>query len=516
MLERQISFDFLNTHHTVTFHLAWATAVACLGTLQFGFHLSELNGTQLILSCNFSRPGPVDDYNDSFWGKHGLQQCIPIPDSDLSIITTMFVVGGLLSSMVIGSKTLSTTVGRKFNCIMNAILFAVGSLIMAFASSFNMINIGRLLCGLGAGSSVVISPILVNEITPVNHRGFLGSFLQLSLALGIMLSQVLSVYFANDQQWRFIFLFAGGIALLQFVLLFTIVESPKWLILSQNDTTEATNVLFYLRSNKRTVHHEINHWRRLSSNQTKKPEMEERTPLLEDLTLDFTPITPTKSRRGSIDPSTLSVYEFLTSKSYRKELFAIIIIMSGNQLCGMNAITFYGVIFLQNIVPEETNILYLTSALAFCNVVASLMVSPLFDRFGRKPLLLFSTVVMALSSFAISLGMITKINYLTAVACFVFIIGFSFGLGPIVYLMVPEFTNHNAISIGQSFGTVLNWLSNIAIAYFFPLLQGYLKGQVFLVFTGVNIFYLIMIVLFVPETKNLNDYDKVWDKFRYI
>lgn len=557
-LERQSPNDFLKIRHSVTFHLGWATAIACLGTLQFGYHLAELNGTQLILSCNFhGKPGPYESYHDTIWYKYGRKQCIPMNEADTTMATTMFTIGGLIASIIIGSNTFSTTIGRKMNCLLNTGLFMLGSGLMTIANTENILNIGRLLAGLAAGSSVVISPILISELAPCNHRGFLGSFLQLSISMGILSSQVFSIFFANDQQWRFIFLIATVIAIAQFIFLFTIVESPKWLITSKNDTTNATTILSSLRSDQQTVKHEINHWRRLSIGKRSKryPKLsiganggltEMITELLEDdnytdndnesaifdessplidtdpdsPTVDFHTIEPTASntRRGSIDPSTISLFEFLTKRKYRKELIALIVIMSGNQLCGMNSITFYGVIFLQNIVPESVNILYLTSALALCNVLSSLGVAPLFDKFGRKPLLLFSAFVMVLSSAVISFGLMYHINYLTAIACFLFIFGFSFGLGPLVYLMVPEFTSHNAISIAQSFGTVLNWISNISVAYFFPMFQDILHGKVFFIFTLINSFYFITIALFVPETKSLNSYEEVWDKrrFRYL
>lgn len=559
-LERQGPIDFLNIRHSVTFHLGWATAIACLGTLQFGYHLAELNGTQLILSCNFhGKPGPYDLYEDSFWFKYGRKQCIPMDETETTMATTMFTIGGLIASIIIGSNTFSTTIGRKMNCLLNTGLFMCGSSLMAVANLESSLNMGRLLCGLAAGSSVVISPILISELAPCNHRGFLGSFLQLSVSLGILLSQVCSIFFANDQQWRFIFLIAAVIACIQFVFLFTIVESPKWLITSKNDATNAASILSCLRSNQLTVKHEINHWRRLSIGKSAKtyPKLgirageltetihelledgdiyeednddgdvdsaiiDDTTPLVED-SANFSGFhaiepTPSNTRRGSIDPSTVSLWEFLSRRKYRKELIALVIIMSGNQLCGMNSITFYGVIFLQNIVPKSVNILYLTSALALCNVISSLCLSPLFDRCGRKPLLLFSAFFMMTSSGLISIGLMNGIGVLTAVACFMFIFGYSFGLGPIVYMMVPEFTNHNAISIGQSFGTVLNWLSNISVAFFFPLLQDILHGKVFFVFALINLFYLVTISMFVPETKSLNSYEEVWDKrkFRYF
>lgn len=511
MLLRQPSFDFLNHHHSLTFHLAWATIVASIGTFQFGYHLSELNAASSIISCKFHRPGPHKSYDQTIWYQFGLEQCIPMTEQQSTMMTTMFTFGGLISSIIISSSFFHC-LGRKTTCIMSSLFFMLGSFFMMISNNTSFMNAGRLLCGLGAGISVVISPILINELTPINHRGFLGSFLQVSLSVGIFTSQLISIPNANDQNWRYIFLTSFLISLVQFVLLFTIVESPKWLVINKNDTNNATDILTSLRSNVQTVPHEINHWRRLSIT---KSEVSESTPLIEDLSVDFHSLQPVKSRRGSIDPSNLTLYEFVTERKYRKELLAVILIMSGNQLCGMNSITFYGVSFLSNIVPDTTNILYLTSLLGLFNVLGAGLATPLFDRLGRKKLLLLSCLIMSITSFGISMGLVTNFEILVAVSCLLFILGYCIGLGPIVYLMVPEFTNHNVVAIAQSFGTTLNWISNMCIAYWFPVIHDTLGGYVFFVFTFINLAYLFLIILFVPETK-LKTYDEVWNHFTYI
>lgn len=501
-LQPSLSHDYMSYQHRLTFQLVWSTAIACLGTFQFGYHLSELNGTQLILSCTKHIQGPYKDYKDTTFGKLGLPECIPIPENSMSIITTMFTIGGMISLIIIGLKYMGL-MGRKLSSFISAGLYMIGSFMMTFATSYVLLNSGRFFAGLGAGLAVVISPILVNEITPVNHRGLLGSCLQLSLALGILSSQLISIYAANDQLWRYIFLLGFIISTTQFVLLFTTVESPKWLIMKQKDTSNATNILSSLRSNQNAVHHEINHWRRLSFGTR---DHNETSPLIQITNEDDT----------SNHPTDLQFWEFLTNTKFRPERIATSIIMSGNQLCGMNAITFYGVLFLQNIVPPSTNILYLTSGFALCNVISALMVSPLFDLVGRKPLLLFSALGMALSSFMISIGLINDLEMITAIACFTFIVAYTFGLSPIVYLMVPEFSNHNAVGICQSFGTTINWISNILIAFWFPILQSWLDGYVFLVFTVINLSILILIIVFIPETKGLNSYQDVWRGFKYL
>ena len=518
--------ESLYTSHRITPHLAWTTALSCLGTLQFGYHLAVLNAPQQILSCQMHIPGPFPSYLDTFWGRHGFDQCISLDSQDIAWMNTMFTVGGLLSSTIAGSHTVASICGRRNMQILCAGLYAGGSVIFALSNSFGTLNAGRFLSGLGAGASMVVSPVFISEISPFNHRGLMGSLLQFGVAIGILLAQLIALLWGNDQQWRMLFVFGTLMALFQFVFLFSTVESPKWLIMHRGEISRASDILQSLRSNVRATKYEIHHWRRLSTTQTGKAQ--ETLSLLEDPVNQetqtnvgdedsqpedgFYPLSTAMSGRGSIDPSTLSLQEYFTSRRYRREIIATAIIMTAQQLCGMNAITFYGVSVLSNIVPNGTNVLLLTCSLALCNVVLALAISPFIDRWNRKSLLLLSVSTMAFCSVLIAGGIVNGLDILAAVACFGFIIGFSIGLCQIPFLMVSEFCNHETISKSQSFGTMLNWLANIAIACMFPLLRSYLGGYTFLLFTAIGIFYLFAIVWWVPETKGKLNYADIWNK----
>lgn len=541
---RQPSSDFIKISHSVTFKLGWATTIACLSTFQFGFHLSVLNAPQNYISCKIGA-GNDGHYEDSFWGKHDMKQCIPMNQEGIALITTMFTIGGLVSSMLIGFSSLQVKYGRRTISLINSLFFLMGCICLTFASNFTMLNVGRFFTGLGAGSSLVISPILVNELTPFNHRGLLGSLLQFAVASGILTSQLIAIKWSNPLQWRFIFVFACFIALFQFIILFTTVESPKWLIINKGDVNQATDILHDLRSEPRTVVHEINHWRRLSggfsnANSSKNnikintlddqnkgyeafpnynsvnQQLIQSSSVLEssDSTdSEIIPLTRQVSRRGSIDPSHIGIKEFLSSQKFKLERHAIWVIMTGQQLCGMNAITFYGVSILSNILPSNINVLYITCSLALCNVIASLMISPFIDKFGRKPLLLISLFIMAICSFLIGLGLIKQFDYLVATSCFGFIIGYSTGLGQLPFMMVSELTNHDSIGVAQSYGSAMNWIANIIVAYSFPIVQEKIGGNSFYIFFSICSIYFLLVLLKVPETKGKSNYHDVWSGF---
>lgn len=438
----------------------------------------------------------MSDYNSTIWHSLGLQQCIPMSEQDTALVTTMFTVGGLISSIIVGLNLVNTNFGRKVLSFSNAFLFFCGSALMCLSNCMAQLNVGRLLTGMAAGLSLVVSPILVSELTPFNHRGLLGSILQFSVALGILTAQLVAVRWANDHEWRYIFLFAAVLGLVQGLALFTTVESPKWLVFNNGDVSEAALILLELRSDRSTVDPEIANWRRMSVS-------DERRPLLDQEERELS--SPAESLNTAV-----SVFEFLTQKQYRKQVVAILVIMTAQQLCGMNAITFYGVSLLANIMPKGTNVLWITCSLTLSNVVTALAISPVVDRAGRKPLMLVSTLVMAVNAAFISMGLTQKIDWLTAGACFGFIVGFSVGLMQVPFLMVSELVGHDTVDLAQSFGVTLNWCSSIAIAYVFPMLERVLGGAVFYVFCGIGVFYFIAIVFTVPETMGRTDISQVW------
>ncbi|GEQ69826.1 hypothetical protein JCM33374_g3501 [Metschnikowia sp. JCM 33374] len=462
----------LHASHSITWSLVWATIVSCISTLQFGFHLAVFNAPQDILSCRKSVSGPFQSYSETLWAHLNLLQCIPMSQASIASINTMFTVGGLVSSTIIGSHYISGTFGRKHLQKISALIFFAGSAMIVMANNVFVLNTGRLLTGLAAGSCMVIAPILISELTPFNHRGLMGSLLQFGVGIGILMAQGFSFPWSNDQQWRNLFVAGAVLGLVQFVLLFTTVESPKWLIMQKGDVSNASEILHGLRTSKSATRREINHWRRLSSSSGVRP-VTDSTLLLEDNEDDsYAPLSYTDSGTPIHDDpdaaATLSFADYMLGVKYRKEWVAVAIIMSAQQLCGMNAITFYGVSIMSNIVPQGTNVLYLTLSLALTNVAAALAVCPFIDRWGRRGFLLVSVAFMASFALVISTGLMRKMDYVAAAGCFGFVVAYSIGLGQIPFLMVNELSSTEAVGMGQSLGTMFNWLANICIAFLFP------------------------------------------------
>ena len=108
-----------------------------------------------------------------------------------------------------------------------AILFTLGSIVMAVAPSIGILMLGRLIIGLGVGISSQIAPLYLSEVAPVEIR---GKLVALNVAM-ITFAQFLSaiICFLARPNWRGMI---GGIAflsVLQFACMLFMPESPRWL-----------------------------------------------------------------------------------------------------------------------------------------------------------------------------------------------------------------------------------------------------------------------------------------------
>ncbi|ODQ78345.1 hypothetical protein BABINDRAFT_14920 [Babjeviella inositovora NRRL Y-12698] len=487
---------------SITQQLAWTSVVAYLGMFQFGFHLGELNAPQGVISCKVYIPGPLPSYENTFWGAHGFKTCIPMDDQEIALVTTMFTVGGLVGSLYSGK--LSDMIGRKRTAKINAGLFVVGAFLMTVANSKEVFLVARFVNGLAAGSSIVVTPIFINEVTPYNHRGLLGALTQLAVSVGLVAVMTLGFIWTNVQQWRNVFAAAVVIAAVTFLAIFSTVESPKWLIASKDDVPKATNILNSLRSHRGSVHEEILNWRRMSRSQStvSLPSFREQSRGNEEAIEDET------SRLLTSDSNDVTSWQFITAKRYRSEFIAIAIIMTGQQLTGINALTYYGVSILREVVPD--NVLTLTVALSLTSTVSFGLISPVVDRVGRKTLLLLSLSIMTIAVGGMAVALTQDGNHavLCVVSCFLLLIGFACGLGPIPFLMISEMAQHDSVGPAQSVGSILNWCSNIVLAYTFPIVREVLSGYVFAVLAVTCVLYAFLIAWKVPETRNKMTYEE--------
>lgn len=231
--------------HKITKALCYAIIVASIGSIQFGYHLSELNAPQQVLSCSeFDIPMEGYPYDRTWLGKRGYKQCIPLNDEQIGIVTSVFCIGGILGSYF--ATSLANIYGRKFSSLINCTLNIVGSLIIFNSNSYRGLIIGRILVGISCGSLIVIIPLFIKEVAPSGWEGLLGSMTQICIRLGVLLTQGIALPLTDSYRWRWILFGSFLIAVLNFFMWFIVDESPKWL-LAHGRVTDAKLSLCKLR-----------------------------------------------------------------------------------------------------------------------------------------------------------------------------------------------------------------------------------------------------------------------------
>lgn len=110
------------------------------------------------------------------------------PEFNLSKIELGWAVASLsltatFSMMIAGP--LSDKYGRRTILKVAAILFLISAIVSAFAPSFLILVIARMVGGLGVGAALIIAPMYIAEIALAKYRGRMVSLNQLNIVLGI-------------------------------------------------------------------------------------------------------------------------------------------------------------------------------------------------------------------------------------------------------------------------------------------------------------------------------------------
>ncbi|MGA8183450.1 MAG: MFS transporter, partial [Terriglobia bacterium] len=154
------------------------------------------------------------------------------------------LVGCLLGAAISGH--LSDRFGRKPLLITAALLFAAASVGTAWAGTFDGFVVWRISGGVAIGLASNLSPMYISEVSPAGIRGKLVTLNQLNIVIGILLAQCINWLIArpvpagataldilhswNGQHgWRWMFGVTAAPAVLFFVGMLVVPESPRWL-----------------------------------------------------------------------------------------------------------------------------------------------------------------------------------------------------------------------------------------------------------------------------------------------
>ncbi|XP_053430606.1 solute carrier family 2, facilitated glucose transporter member 10 isoform X2 [Nycticebus coucang] len=171
--------------------LPLCASVSLLGGLTFGYELAVISGALLPLQLDFG-----------------------LSCSEQELLVGSLLLGALLASLVGGF--LIDRYGRKQAILGSNLVLLAGSLGLGLAGSLIWLVLGRLVVGFAISLSSMACCIYVSELVGPWQRGVLVSLYEAGITVGILLSYALNYALASAPRgWRHMFGWAGAPAVLQ-------------------------------------------------------------------------------------------------------------------------------------------------------------------------------------------------------------------------------------------------------------------------------------------------------------
>lgn len=142
--------------------------------------------------------------------------------------------------------------------------------------------------------------------------------------------------------------------------------------------------------------------------------------------------------------------------------------------------------------------------------VATYVASLGIDRFGRRPLLLLSVFMMAISTTVLGAYFFFKnqnidvsaFSWVPIASLCSFLIAFAIGFGPIPWLYLSEIYSKQIAGYACSTVCLFNWLFVFVVTRFFPTMKMWVGfAGTFWVFSIISFSGVLFVYFLVPETK---------------
>lgn len=404
---------------------------------------------------------------------------LPFIASDFSIDSSQqeWIVSSMMFGAAFGaiiSGWVSSEFGRKNSLLIGAILFVIGSIWSSFSFSPEILILARILLGIAVGISSYTAPLYLSEIAPKRIRGSMIALYQLMITIGILIAYLSDTILSYSGNWRWMLGIITIPALILLIGVLFLPNSPRWLA-SKGYFNDAKKILNQLRNNNDQVQDELD------------------------------------SIYQSLKVKQSGWKLFKDNKYFRNVVFLGIMLQLMQQFTGMNVIMYYAPkIFEIAGFSSTIQQMWGTVIIGFINVLSTFIAIALVDKWGRKPTLTLGFIVMATGMgvlgeiFYIGINSI-QIKYLAIDMLLIFIVGFAMSAGPLIWILCAEIQPLKGRDFGITVSTATNWIANMIVgATFLSMLNIFGNANTFWLYSALNILFIFLTRLLIPETKNVS------------
>ncbi len=413
--------------------------ISALGGYLFGFDFAVIAGALPFLQQQFG----LDAYWEGF-------------------ATGSLALGAIVGCIVAGA--VAEKYGRKPGLITAAGIFTVSCLAMAFAPGRDFFIGARFCAGIGVGMASMLSPLYIAEISPAHLRGRMVAINQLTIVLGILITNLVN-YTLRDKgidAWRWMFglgAIPSGLFLIGGAML---PESPRWLV-KAGLSEKASKVLH-----------------KIGGDSFVKESL--------------------ASIQKSLQGSTKMNFKAAFGKAVLPAVTVGIVLAVFQQFCGINVVFNYTPKIFASIGASQDDQLLQTVFIGIVNLMFTFIAIGLVDRLGRKPLMLIGSGGLAII-YIVVVQMLgsgsTHVSWFLLSAIGVY----AMSLAPVTWVLISEIFPNKVRGVATTIAVLSLWAAYFILVFTFPILFDKLKDSTFYIYAVVCALGFLFILFKVRETK---------------
>ncbi|RYF87047.1 MAG: MFS transporter [Chitinophagaceae bacterium] len=384
--------------------------ISALGGYLFGFDFAVISGALPFLRTTFQL--------NAWWE---------------GFLTGSLALGCILGCLIAGH--LADRYGRKPGLLTAALIFAVSSLGMAFSNSLTVFIIMRFAAGIGVGMASMLSPMYIAEVSPAAVRGRNVAINQLTIVLGILITNLVNYQLADkgEDAWRWMF-GLGAIPSLLFLLgVVWLPESPRWLFKAKQ-TEKAQRIL-----------------QKIGGASFASDTME----------------NIKRSQHSEAKPTYAAVF----AKAVRPAVLVGITLAVFQQFCGINVVFNYTSTIFESVGANLDRQLFETVSIGVVNLIFTLVAMWQVDKLGRRPLMLFGSLVLSLVYIILALLLKSGASAgLVSVFVLLAIASYAMSLAPVTWVLISEIFPNQIRGLATSVAVVSLWAAYFVLVFTFPVL----------------------------------------------
>ena len=462
---------------TINFgYLIFLSVVAALGGFLFGYDTAVISGTIAQVTQLFQ----------------------------LDALQQGWYVGCALVGSIVGvlfAGILSDKLGRKLTMVISAVLFSTSALGCALSADFAQLVVYRIIGGVGIGVVSIVSPLYISELAVAQYRGRLVSLYQLAVTVGFLGAYLvnyqllawaesgtqLSVDWLNKifitEVWRGMLGMETLPAILFFIIIFFIPESPRWLIVRGKEL-KAVNILEKIYNSITEAKSQLNETKSVLTSETK------------------------------------SEWSLLMKPGIFKAVIIGVCIAILGQFMGVNEVLYYGPSIFENAGLSGGDSLFYQVLVGLVNTLTTVLALVIIDKVGRKKLVYYGVSGMVVSLILIGLyflfGDSLGVSSLFLLVFFLFyVFCCAVSICAVVFVLLSEMYPTKVRGLAMSIAGFALWIGTYLIGQLTPwMLQNLTPAGTFFLFAVMCVPYMLIVWKLVPETtgKSLEEIERYWTR----